>query len=132
MSRGKFVNALGVALLFAALSQASAADRAYVDVGKQEPITILTPSTPWLPAFTVLGNVPVWYYRVDALREAGLQPPKTWEDVLASCAKLSKPPATYGATLRADRGNGIRYEWMQWMIGRGGSVVKDPENGDYT
>ena len=24
----------------------------FVDVGKQEPITILTPSTPWLPAFT--------------------------------------------------------------------------------
>ena len=54
------------------------------------------------------------------------------QDVLASCAKLSKPPATYGAVLRGERGNGIRYEWMQWMVGRGGTVVKDPENGDYT
>jgi multiple sugar transport system substrate-binding protein len=228
----KFIRALSVMLLLAGWTQASAADRPYVDVGKQEPITILTPSTPWLPAFTkmvalyedqtgnkikldvnpfggvldkarndvrggggtydvvlldtqwtiemyeggfltpfkdiepafdmpkevltyddsgywneqkrwrtsaggklmaftVLGNIPMWYYRIDALKEAGLQPPKTWDDVLASCAKLSKPPATYGAVLRADRGNGIRYEWMQWMIGRGGSVVKDPENGDY-
>jgi multiple sugar transport system substrate-binding protein len=210
-----------------------AADKPFADVGKQEPITILTPSTPWLPAFTkvvemyeeqtgnkikldvnpfggvldkarndlrggggtydavlldtqwtiemyeggflsplkdidasfdtpkevltyddsgywneqkrwrtskggklmaftVLGNVPVWYYRVDALKEAGIQPPKTVQDILDSCAKLSKPPTTYGAVIRAERGNGIRYEWMQWMVSRGGTVAKDPENGDYT
>ena len=85
-----------------------------------------------LMAFTVLGNVPVWYYRTDALKEAGVQPPKTVADILASCAKLSKPPTTYGAVVRTERGNPIRYEWMQWMVGGGGSVVKDPENGDYT
>ena len=83
-------------------------------------------------AFTVLGNVPVWYYRTDALKDAAIKPPTTVQDVLASCAKLSKPPSTYGAVLRGERGNGIRYEWMQWMVGRGGTVVKDPENGDYT
>lgn len=85
-----------------------------------------------LMAFTVLGNVPVWYYRTDALKDAGVAPPKTVPEILASCAKLSKPPATYGAVIRAERGNGIRYEWMQWMLSRGGSVVRDPENGDYT
>lgn len=85
-----------------------------------------------LMAFTVLGNVPVWYYRTDALKDAGIAPPKTVAEVLASCAKLSKPPATYGAVLRGERGNPIRYEWMQWMVSRGGTVVKDPENGDYT
>ena len=52
--------------------------------------------------------------------------------MLASCAKIGKPPASYGAVLRAERGNGIRYDWMQWMVERGGSVVKDPENGDFT
>jgi len=219
--------------VIAGASSATAADKPFADVGKQEPITILTPSTPWLPAwtkmielyesqtgnrikldvnpfngvldkarndlrgsggaydvvlldtqwtiemyeggfltpfdeietgyqmpkevlsyddsgywnaqkrwrtaqggklmaFTVLGNVPVWYYRTDVLREAGLAPPKTIEDVIASCAKLTKPGQTYGAVLRAERGNPIRYEWMQWMVGRGGTVVKDPENGDYT
>ena len=85
-----------------------------------------------LMAFTVLGNVQVWYYRTDALKEAGVAPPKTVPDILASCAKLSKPPDEYGAVLRGERGNGIRYDWMHWMVGRGGSVVKDPENGDYT
>lgn len=227
------VGALSLALLVGGPMDASAADRPFVDVGKQEPITVLTPSTPWLPAFTkmvelyedqtgnkikldvnpfggvldkarndlrggggtydavmldtqwtiemyeggflspftdidpkfampaevlpygdsgywneqkrwrtanggklmaftVLGNVPLWYYRTDVLKDAGLQPPKTWDDVLAACAKLNKPPTTYGAVVRGERGNGIRYEWMQWMVGRGGTVVKDPENGDYT
>ena len=54
------------------------------------------------------------------------------QEILDSCAKLSKPPNQYGAVLRSERGNPIRYEWMQWMVGRGGTVVKDPENGDYT
>ncbi len=229
----KILRAVSLAVLAAAAAVAAAADKPFADVGKQEPITILTPSTPWLPAFTkmvelyeaqtgnkikldvnpfggvldkarndlrggggtydvvlldtqwtiemyeggflspfkdidsgfdtpkevltyddsgywneqkrwrtakggklmaftVLGNVPVWYYNVDALKEAGVQPPKTVPDILASCAKLSKPPATYGAVVRGERGNGIRYDWMQWMVSRGGTVVKDPENGDYT
>jgi multiple sugar transport system substrate-binding protein len=85
-----------------------------------------------LMAFTVLGNVPVWYYRTDVLKDAGVVPPKTVPEVLASCAKLSKPPSQYGAAIRAERGNGIRYEWQQWMLSRGGTVVRDPENGDYT
>jgi multiple sugar transport system substrate-binding protein len=80
----------------------------------------------------VLGNVPIWYYRADVFKEAGLAPPKTIDDVIASCAKLGKPPATYGAVTRAERGNPIRYDWMQWMVGRGGTVVRDPENGDFT
>ena len=36
----------------AALATAVAAQKPFADVGKQEPITILTPSAPWLPAFT--------------------------------------------------------------------------------
>src|SRR5438045_7430565 len=47
----KLITAL---LLAATISVTHAAERPYVDVGKQEPITILTPSTPWLPAFTKL------------------------------------------------------------------------------
>jgi len=224
---------IAAAVVAAALAAPFAGAAPFVDVGKQEPITILTPSTPWLPAwtsvvtlyeeqtgnkvkldvnpfggvldkarndlragsgsydavlldtqwtiemyeggfltpfadivpgyatpkevlayddsgywneqkrwrtsnggklmaFTVLGNVPMWYYRTDVLKDAGLAPPTTVPEILASCAKLSKPPATYGAVLRGERGNPIRYEWQQWMLSRGGSVVRDPENGDYT
>ena len=179
----KTVTALAAALLMP-LAASHAADKTFADVGKQEPITILTPSTPWLPAFTslvglyeeqtgnkvkldvnpfggvlekarndvrggggvydvvlldtqwtiemyeggflvpfqeidtafaapkelltyddsgywneqkrwrtskggklmaftVLGNVPVWYYRTDALKDAAIKPPTTVQDVLA-------------------------------------------------
>jgi len=229
----KAVRATAAVILCAAVTAAGAADKPFADVGKQEPITILTPSTPWLPAwtkmvelyeqqtgnkvkldvnpfggvldkarndarsgggtydvvlldtqwtiemyeggfvtpfkdidpsfempkevltyddsgywneqkrwrtskggklmaFTPLGNVAIWYYRADVFKQAGIAPPKTVKDVLDACAKLSKPPTTYGAVMRGERGNPIRYEWMHWMVGHGGSVVKDPENGDYT
>jgi ABC-type glycerol-3-phosphate transport system substrate-binding protein len=76
-----------------------------------------------LMAFTVLGNVPVWYYRTDVLKDAGITPPKTIPEVLASCAKLSKPPSTYGAVLRGERGNPVRYEWQQWMLSKTAAVI---------
>ena len=229
----KFVATLSASLYLTASMQAMAADKPFVEVGKQASITVLAPATPWLPAFTKvvelyedqtgnkikldvnpfagvldkarnelrsggatydvvlldsqwtiemyeanfltplkdidptfdipkevmsygdsgywneqkrwrtskggklmaftpLGNVSLWYYRTDVLKEAGLQPPKTIKDVLASCVKLNKGADAYGAVLRGERGNPIRFEWMNWMVGRGGSVVKDPENGDFS
>ncbi len=85
-----------------------------------------------LMAYTVLGNVQLLYYRADLLKQAGLAPPKTWDDVLASCAKLTEPPKAYGFVVRGERGNGIRYDWMSVMLAEGGTVVKDPAAGDFT
>ena len=83
-------------------------------------------------AWSPNGNVLLFVYREDLLKAAGIAPPKTWEDVLASCAKLSNPPSMYGMVMRGERGNGIRFDWMYFMIGKGATVVKDPAAGDYT
>ena len=85
-----------------------------------------------LMAYTVLGNVQLLYYRGDVLKQAGLAPPKTWDDVLATCAKLTEPGKTYGFVARGEKGNGIRYDWQSVMLAQGASVVKDPAAGDYT
>ena len=85
-----------------------------------------------LMAYTVLGNVQLFYYRADLLKQAGIAPPKTWDEVLAACAKLTDPPKTYGFVARGERGNGIRYDWMSVMLAQRASVVKDPAAGDYT
>jgi len=91
-----------------------------------------TPQGGKLMAWSPNGNVLLFVYRDDLLKAAGIAPPKTWEDVLASCAKLSSPPSMYGMVMRGERGNGIRFDWMYFMIGKGASVVKDPAAGDYT
>jgi multiple sugar transport system substrate-binding protein len=85
-----------------------------------------------LMAYTVLGNVQLLYYRGDLLKQAGIAPPKTWDDVAAACTKLTDPPKAYGFVVRGERGNSIRYDWMSVMAAEGATVVKDPANGDYT
>jgi len=85
-----------------------------------------------LMAYTVLGNVQLLYYRADLLKQAGLSPPKTWDEVLNNCVKLTDAPKSYGFVARGERGNGIRYDWMSVMVAHKASVVKDPAAGDYT
>jgi multiple sugar transport system substrate-binding protein len=83
-------------------------------------------------AYTPLGNVQLLYYRGDLLAQASIPVPKTWNDVLASCTKLAKPPSMYGFVARGEKGNGIRYDWQSVMLAEGAQVVKNPEAGDYT
>ena len=85
-----------------------------------------------LMAYTVLGNVQLLYYRADLLKEKGLSPPKTWDEVMANCTKLTDAPKSYGFVARGEKGNSIRYDWMSVMLAHKASVVKDPAAGDYT
>jgi len=85
-----------------------------------------------LMGYSPNGNVHVLYYRSDLFEKAGLQPPKSWEDIAASCAKLHAPPGMYGYVHRGERGNAVRFDWMPFMISAGASIVKSPENGDFT
>lgn len=85
-----------------------------------------------LMAWSPNGNVLLYVYRDDLFKAAGLAPPKTWEDVLAACARLQDPPKMYGSVMRGERGNGIRFDWMYFMLGKGATVVRDPAGGDYT
>jgi multiple sugar transport system substrate-binding protein len=85
-----------------------------------------------LMAYTVLGNVQLLYYRADLLQQAGIAPPKTWNDVVTACTRLARPAAMYGFVARGEKGNGIRYDWQSVMLAEGAQVVKDPAAGDYT
>src|SRR5215467_5755925 len=42
-----------------------------------------------LMAYTVLGNVQLLYYRADLFKEKGLAPPKSWDEVMTNCTKLT-------------------------------------------
>lgn len=78
------------------------------------------------------GNVHLFMYRADLYQAAGLKAPETWDDVMGACTKLQQPGRVYGFATRGERGNGIRFDWMPFMLGKGATVAKDPQNGDFT
>lgn len=74
------------------------------------------------------ANLHLWYYRSDLIDV----PPETWDDVFAICSELHNPPDLYGAVQRGERGNPIRYAFTPHMLGFGGSIVRNPVEGDFT
>lgn len=85
-----------------------------------------------LMGFSPNGNVHVLFYRADLLRQANLEPPRTWDDVGAICQRVYRPPGMYGFVTRGERGNGIRFDWTPFLLGAGGDFVRAPQDGDYT
>ncbi len=77
-------------------------------------------------------NVHILAYRKDLYDKAGLSAPKTYDDVLAACQKIQSPPNMYGFVARGERGNSIRYDFSTFMIGHGGEIVANPQEGDFT
>jgi multiple sugar transport system substrate-binding protein len=77
-------------------------------------------------------NVHILAYRKDLFDKAGLAEPKTFDDVLDACKKLKSPPSMYGFVTRGERGNPIRYDFTTFMIGHGGEVVANAQEGDFT
>jgi multiple sugar transport system substrate-binding protein len=47
------------------------------------------------------GNMQIFYYRTDLFEEAGLEPPKTWDDVFRIAEYFYDPPNMYGMVGRA-------------------------------
>jgi multiple sugar transport system substrate-binding protein len=85
-----------------------------------------------LMGFSPNGNVQLYYYRADVFQEKGLKIPVTFDDVLANCKVLQNPPQTYGYLQRGEKGDGIYYDWMAYLLGYGGKIEADAANGDYT
>ncbi|MGE0314356.1 MAG: extracellular solute-binding protein [Lautropia sp.] len=79
------------------------------------------------------GNIQVLYYRMDLYRSAGLEPPKTYDELIANAAKLHQPPKVYGMVPRGARSaSDISYDWMPFLHGHGGGIFKDEKAGDFT
>lgn len=80
----------------------------------------------------VQGNFNLYYYREDLFKEAGLKVPETWDEVVAAAEKLGRGGELYGFVVRGERGNGIRFDFMSYMLGAGASIEKDAAHGDFT
>ena len=74
----------------------------------------------------IYAEVTILYYRKDLMEAAGLQPPKTFDELEAAAAKLTKPPQVFGIALRGLRGEGMNvYPWTEWMRSYGANFLDE-------
>jgi multiple sugar transport system substrate-binding protein len=93
-------------------------DYADFDPGRQKVATYN--GVPYFAPVTGGGDLMV--YRKDLLEKAGLQPPKTLDEMIADVKKLNDPDhGVYGIALRGQRGSGANvWRWMPYFRGFGG------------
>ncbi|MCW5706864.1 sugar ABC transporter substrate-binding protein [Shinella sp.] len=75
----------------------------------------------------ILGGGDLMIYRKDLFQAAGLEPPKTLDELVEAVKKLHNPDAgVYGIALRGQRGSGANvWRWMPFFKGLGGEWFKD-------
>ena len=75
-------------------------------------------------AFPFAGYANVLAYRKDLLDAAGLQPPKTMEEMTADAYKLTDPAKhIFGFVANGQKGPAVAQDWMQYNTEMGGSIL---------
>lgn len=75
-------------------------------------------------AYPLAGYANVLNYRKDVLQEAGIEPPKTQEELLAAAEKLTKADKDfYGVALLGAKGPAVAQDYMVWVQQFGGSIL---------
>jgi multiple sugar transport system substrate-binding protein len=62
------------------------------------------------------------YYDIDVLKAAGVQPPKTWDELVAATAKLTTPTRP-GLVLPTDQGYYQNFVWYPFLWQTGANVI---------
>lgn len=80
----------------------------------------------WMP---YQPDTRIFFYRGDLLQAAGVQPPKTWDDLLAAAKALTKPAADgkdtqYGFIFPGQRGWNLTLAWIPFVYSAGGEIFK--------
>jgi multiple sugar transport system substrate-binding protein len=81
----------------------------------------------WIP---YQPDTRIFFYRSDLLQDAGVQPPKTWAELLAAAKVLTKPAeqgkdAQYGFIFPGQRGWNLTLAWIPFVYAAGGDIFKD-------
>lgn len=75
-------------------------------------------------AYPLAGYANVLNYRKDVLAEAGIEPPKTQEELLAAAEKLTQTDKEfYGVALLGAKGPAVAQDYMVWVQQFGGSIL---------
>lgn len=77
-------------------------------------------------AYPMAGYANVLNYRKDILEEAGLEPPKNQEELLAYSQQLNNPDSEfYGIALLGAKGPAVAQDYMAWVQQHGGTILDD-------
>lgn len=75
-------------------------------------------------AYPLAGYANVLNYRKDVLAEAGIEPPKTQQELLEAAQKLTAPDKDfYGIALLGAKGSAVAQDYMAWVQQHGGSIL---------
>jgi len=75
-------------------------------------------------AYPMAGYANVLNYRKDLLEAAGIQPPKTQQELLDAAKKLTKADGSqYGIALLGAKGSAVAQDYMAWVQQHGGSIL---------
>lgn len=76
----------------------------------------------------IRGHPQMLFYRKDLLEKAGVQPPKTWEEVVTVADAVQKAaPGVSGLAMYYGKGEGAQnlFLWLNHLWGRGGDVFTE-------
>jgi len=66
------------------------------------------------------------FYRADWFEEAGIDPPETWDDVIAAAKELQDPDqGIWGLSVRGKRDDGTTQGWLPIFYNMGGEFVNE-------
>src|SRR5690606_5381938 len=86
-----------------------------------------------LMSIPVSPLIPMLYYRGDLYKKAGLEVPKTFDELEANAKKLHNPPSMYGIVQRGARGPAtVSYDFYPYLYGFGGTIFRNQSEGDFT
>jgi multiple sugar transport system substrate-binding protein len=74
-------------------------------------------------ALPYVGNSQLFFYRKDLFEKYALNPPKTWDDVLAAAKKIGEGEKMFGYVMRAAAGNAVVADFMPLLWAFGGDVL---------
>ena len=75
-------------------------------------------------SFPFAGYANVLAYRTDLYKAAGLEPPKTMEELVADAYKLTDPAKKqYGFVANGQKGPAVAQDWMQYNAEMGGAIL---------
>jgi multiple sugar transport system substrate-binding protein len=97
------------------------------DLSKLIPATVETAKyRDKLYAVPITSDGGLLYYRTDLLTKAGVQPPKTWDEMLAACLKVQALPEAKGMSCYSgqfEKYEGLTVNFSEAINSAGGEVV---------